>query len=184
MISKIKFLSLPFSLSPIGSNPDGFFWENNRFYYTNDPSRTFYLSFPKSPVSISKVKIRTTNDVYPDNFTISVSNGNNNWRTIIKNASLCDEETREKKHAMSLGCKNNIIRSFRATPIKGFYKNLRFVMSSNTYYESNREWVNLITFKGFELEGKFLFEVITSAQKNIVLNEMHMFLIILLFVYS
>ena len=153
MISKIRKLSLPVNFTPVGFLKDGLFWDNENNYYSQDNSKSFFVSFPKLPVSINMVKIRTFYDVYPNDFSISVSNDNETWKIILKNASLCDESTSIPMHGNNLACKDGLIRKFDVDLIEGFYSYLKFEMFSNTYLGPDG-FENLIGFSGFEIIGK------------------------------
>jgi hypothetical protein len=157
MISKMRKFSLPVTITPTGTDPTGIFWNTDTFYYSNDASKSFYISFPKSPVSIHEIKIKTINDVYPNDFSISVSYDNETWKTIIKNATLCDASTETTKHTKSTACLDQLIRKFEAERIDGFFSHLKFEMFSNTYKEG-ADFINLISIRGFEINGKFLTE--------------------------
>ena len=155
---------MPLTLTPNGANEDGFYWNTKNIYYSNDVSKSFFISYQKSPVSINQVKFKTYYDVYPNDFSIYVSNDNESWIPIIKNQTLCDKSSSMKKHENSLGCKYNLIRTFAAEQIKGFYTHLKFEMISNTYNETS-DFYNLITFYGFEMSGKLLTEYRAHTSK-------------------
>lgn len=158
MIGRMKKLSLPIEYTKDHACDKGLIsWndDNCHFYYL-DSSKTFYLSFKKSPVSIDRVEIITEKDVFPNDFSIFLSNDNKTWLNIIKNETFCDEENIISFHTCSTGCKNGSIKYFDAKQIPGYYHFLKFEMTSNTYIEGANKYMNLITFKGFEIFGMFL----------------------------
>ena len=166
----MKKLSLPIIIAP-DINENGLFgWFMDSVFYKVIESRTFYLYFPQSAVSIQQVKFKTMTEVYPDDFSIYVSHDNQTWKNIIKNKALCDENTRQPLQTKSLACKPGLIRSFDAVKVEGFFSYLKFEMNTNTYYEGNYDWVNLVAFKGMELFGKLLTEYKCSMKYH---NKQH-----------
>ena len=96
-------------------------------------------------------------DVYPTNWTLSVSNDNIEWKTIdIKNQPLCDENSIIDYEDYRKFCMKKERFHFTLTsPISEYFYFVKFHMIKNSYF-ANNNWRDLIKIDGFELNGDFL----------------------------
>ena len=179
MFSKLKRLSLPVYISPRVNGTESILNWGSDFYYI-DTSRTFYLSMPKSPILVKRIKVLTREDVYANEFYFYGSYDNNTWNEIIKKGSLCAEENILDYHKKSKKCKPDTIRYVDAEKQDSYYYYFKFVMVSNTFYESETSlYRNLIAFNGFDIIGSFLSPYICSIHHHRCFNKILLFAILI-----
>lgn len=179
MISRIKKLKMPIVIYGSGLNPNALVnWGD--VYYSKLTGldfvpKEFTLYFPETPVSIKKVKTMTADDVFPDDWSLFVSNDNKTFINIIKNHTMCNKKD-EIVFSTTKKCNTSkSITYHEATLVDNYYYFVKFTMQANTYYHDN-SFKDLITFKGFELFGNFLYVYNHCTPKR---SNSHNYLIIL-----
>lgn len=178
----MKILSLPIEYTKGDRCEKGLIsWgDDNCYFYSYNSSKTFYLSFKESPVSIDKIKIMTKEDVFPNDFSIFLSNDNKTWINIIKNETFCDAKNIKTLYKKSYGCENRAVKYINANKIAGYYFYLKFEMTTNTYEEEEEIYFkNLIAFKGFEIFGKFLTKYVRQTSKCVTRKHSQVILLLL-----
>ena len=117
---------------------------------------TFY--FKDSSVRVDSYDIISFDgDVYPTNWTLSVSDDNKNWIEIDRkdqplcNPSYIEYKQIEKRYLCALKETFHFTLSAKRNE---FYKYVKFQMLKNSYYSVDN-WYDQFTFYGFELNGNF-----------------------------
>ena len=184
MISRIKKLKMPIIVYGFGSNPSNIINWGTRYYSKKGESdkvpKEFTIYFPKTPVLIKGCKIMASGDVFPDDFSLFVSNDNKTFKNIIKNRTSCNpSDITVKQHAKY--CKSNSIMYIEAS-IRGHFYFVKFTMQTNTYYFADKLYDDLITFNGIEFIGDFCNKRCSSRITNHHLY--YVFVLIFLLVIS
>ena len=137
MISRIKRLGLPIKVYGSGNDTNAIiewgktYWSKKEW---NDfVPKEFTLYFPESPMSITECKTMTNYEVYPDDWSLFVSNDNKTYYNIIKNQSMCDS-MHQIKFDNKLFCQKDIIFKHKATKIENCFYFVKFVMTKNSYF--------------------------------------------------
>ena len=180
MISKIKRLKLPIIVYGSGNDPNAII-EWGKLYYSKKNATDFVLKeftlyFPKSPLSITRCKTMSYNDVFADDWSLFVSNDNKTFYNIIRNHTICDSSNYNNL-SYKIMCNKSVILNHDATKIDNYYYFVKFVMTTNTYYERN--YKDLIAFDGFELYGNFLHIYNHCTRKDCKEHNFFLFMILL-----
>ena len=127
--------------------------------YSTNISNSFIFNFKEAAVRVDSYDmISTDSDVYPTNWTLSVSNDNKDWIIIDrKDQPLCNNAYIEKQPIDNkYFCKKKDRFHFPAAScIPGYYQYVKYHMIQNSYYGTHN-WRDLIKISGFELNGDYL----------------------------
>ena len=124
---------------------------------TYDLSR-FIFYFKEAAVSVKSYDILTGNtNVFPTNWTISVSHDSITWKIIDrKDESLCSSQYIEKPlDDYKYYCNTSELKHFVVdNPTSEYYQYVMFHQIKNSYYGAGN-WYDQLYLNGFELNGDF-----------------------------
>ena len=121
---------------------------------------SFIFYFKEASVNVQSYDIMTHNsNVFPTNWTISVSNDNVSWVLIDrKDEPLCSPEyfrlIGDKYYCTFMETKYYQLKY----PNKGYYQYVKFQMLENSYYGIHN-WHDTFAINGFELNGDFFMSI-------------------------
>lgn len=127
------------------------------FGYTNgdrsSPNPSIILYFPYSKIIASSMVFRTHGDVYPTEWTFSVSDNNITWTELIhKTEHMCPPEHRLPQYNKIFCDEIDLIFPF---DYKKPLKFIKFTMIKNSFTTTATTWGNTLYTRGIELIGTY-----------------------------
>ena len=150
---------MPITVYGSGSNPNALINWGEIYYsklsWSDLVPKQFSFYFPKTPVSIKRVKTMTSGDVFPNDWSLFVSNDNKTFINIIKSHTMCNPEDTIIAGTRTL-CKDGTIKYHDASLVENYYYFVKFTMQANTFYTDDG-WKDYISIRGIEFFGNFLY---------------------------
>ena len=121
--------------------------------------------FPYNPILLKQYKILTNHDVFPVEWTISISNDGDNY-TIIDHQYKASCNT-ENQHVIAdnprqIGCSVFQLNTFSIDQKAYYAKYIKFSLLNNSFYQEDSLWRFLIHINGLDFDG------LTSISTNLV----------------
>ena len=134
-------------------------WGTEYYSYQNTNNEIIYY-FPYSPLRIHKILFRPGIDMCPVEWTLSISNDNKTFVTIIEDgAPICRESDIQDFQKHSFNCKAQDPLSFDAIFHNEFSYFIKFKLIQNSYYETQSSvYKQLINTKGIDFVAELLTE--------------------------
>lgn len=120
--------------------------------------RSFFIfHFKNSAVHITSYELLTyDNNVFPLNWSLSVSNDNETWTNISNvDEPLCSYQYIHRESELMDYCNYSEKKTFDAINLQGFYQFVKYQITKNSYY-GTYEWYDQFSIYGFELNGDYL----------------------------
>ena len=162
IIQTFKFNHVPINVSGPGNVSNLLNWNTSyrsfsdeEYNYINSYPEIVYR-FPYNPILLKQYKILTSDDVFPVEWTISISNDGDNYEIIDHQFNeTCDPQNQYQisTNSRQIGCRIFQLNTFSIEQ-KAFYaKYIKFSLLNNSFYEENNRWRFLIHINGLDFDG-------------------------------